>query len=70
MCSIFFSSTSSSKIGDLECEQEVEGDDEGVLPLEWREDVDLLAIYSQALLLVPNMLKARKIGAPTRGITT
>jgi len=70
MCSIFFFSTSGSKIGDLECEQEVEGHGEGVLLLEWREDVDLLTIHSQALLLAPKMLKARKIRTPTREITT
>ena len=54
---IFFS-TSGSEIEDLECEREVEGDGEGVLLLEWREDVDLLSIHSQALLLVLDMLKA------------
>lgn len=55
---------------DLECEREVEGDGEGVLLLEWCEDVYLLSIHSQNLLLAPNMLKAKKIGTPTRGITT
>ena len=57
MCFVFFFFSFGSKIEDLECEREVEGDGEGVLLLEWCEDVDLLAIHSQALLLVPNMLK-------------
>jgi len=70
MCSVFFFSTSGSEIGYLECEREVEGDGEGVSLLEWCEDVDLLSIHIQALLLAPNMLKARKIRTPTRGITT
>ena len=52
---------------DLECEREVEGDGEGFLLLEWREDVDLIAIHSQALLIVPNMLKTRKIVSPNKG---
>ena len=60
MCFVFFFSTSGSVIEDLECEREVEGVGEGVLLLEWHEDVDLLAIHSQAHFLAPNMLKAQK----------
>ena len=45
--------------GDLEGFREVGGDGEGVLLLEWHVDLDLLAIQSQALLLVPKMLNPR-----------
>lgn len=52
----------------LECEREVEVDGEGLLLLESHEDVYLLAIHSHSLLLVPNMLNAKKIRTPTRVI--
>jgi len=55
---------------DSKCKQEVEGDGEGVLLLEWHEDLYFLATNNQTFVLVPNMLKGLKIGSTTRGITT
>lgn len=51
-CKYFFK-TSHLGFGDLECDQEVGGDREGVLLLEWISYLDLLSIHSQALLPAP-----------------
>jgi len=43
---VLFFSTSRLGIRALECEGKVGGDGEGILLLEWLEDLDLLTIHS------------------------
>lgn len=45
---VFSLSTSHLKIGDLECEGEVGGDDEGFLLFKWPMNLDLISIHNSS----------------------